>query len=252
MHAMILAAGKGTRLRPLTDAVPKPLLEVAGAPMIAFPLHLVREAGIKEVVINLHHLGDQIRSRLGDGAEYGVRITYSEEEPILDTGGAIAAAKRFLSGDTFVVLNADTVSDVPLREVIDFHRQHQAMATMVVRPDPDAARHDAIFLDASHRMHAILGHGDGGRTVRDGSANRMMYAGITVLEPRVFDYMPQGIFSITRDVFPRLLRAGEALYGYVHEGYWRVLDTLPDLAAGREELAQRGAGENFLDKVRHA
>jgi mannose-1-phosphate guanylyltransferase len=242
MRAMILAAGKGTRLRPLTDAVPKPLLEVAGGPMIAFPLRLLREAGIKEVVINLHHLGAQIRNQLGDGTAYGVRITYSEEEPILDSGGGIAAAKNFLSGDTFVVLNADTVMDVRLRAVIDFHRERQATATMVVRPDADALRHDAILLDAAQRMHAILGHHDGSQAARDGSGNRMMYAGIMVLEPRVFDYMPQGVFSITRDVFPRLLRDGEALYGYVHEGYWRVLDTLPDLAAGREELAQRGAG----------
>ena len=242
MRAMILAAGKGTRLRPLTDVVPKPLLEVAGGPMIAFPLRLVREAGIKEVVINLYHLGEQIRDRLGDGTQYGVRITYSQEDPILDSGGGIAAAKNFLSGDTFVVLNADTVMDVRLRDVIDFHRAHRATATMVVRPDPDAARHDAILLDAAHRMHAILGHDNGDHVARDGSGNRMMYAGIMVLEPRVFDYMPQGVFSITRDVFPRLLRDGEALYGYVHEGYWRVLDTLADLAAGREELAQRGVG----------
>ncbi len=245
MRAMILAAGRGTRLRPLTDAVPKPLLEVAGAPMIAFPLRLVREAGIKEVVINLHHLGDQIRNRLGDGTQYGVHITYSPEDPILDSGGGIAAAKDFLSGATFVVLNADTVMDVHLRDVIDFHRERRATATMVVRPDPDAARHDGIFLDAAHRMHALLGHDDGSQAGLPGSGNRMMYAGIMVLEPRVFDYMPRGAFSITRDVFPCLLREGEALYGYVHKGYWRVLDTLSDLAAGREELAQRGVGGEF-------
>lgn len=245
MRAMILAAGKGTRLRPLTDTVPKPLLEVAGRPMIAFPLQLVREAGIQEVVINLHHLGQQIRNRLGDGTAYGLRITYSEEDPILDTGGGIAAAKEFLGGDTFVVLNADTVMDVRLRDVIDFHRQHQAAATLVVRPDPDAARHDGILLDALYRMHTILGHDDGSDAARDGSGNRMMYAGIMVLEPRVFDYMPQGVSSITRDVLPCLLRDGEALYGYVHDGYWRVLDTLPDLAAGREELARRDARGEF-------
>ena len=104
---MILAAGKGTRLRPLTDAIPKPLIDVAGEPMIAFPLRLLRAAGIEEVVINLHHLGDQIRRTLGDGRAYGVRITYSEENPILDTGGAIAAVRRFLEHDTFVVLTQD-------------------------------------------------------------------------------------------------------------------------------------------------
>lgn len=242
MRAMILAAGKGTRLRPLTDMVPKPLLEVAGRPMIAFPLQLLRDAGIEEVVINLHHLGEQIRSRLDTGGAYGVRITYSEENPILDTGGAISAAKSFLRGETFVVLNADTAIDLRLRDAIDFHRRCDGTATMVVRPDPDAARHDAIMVDATYRIHSILGHHDGSDVAGRGTRNRMMYAGIMVLEPRVFDYMGQGVFSITRDTFPRLLAAGEPLYGYVHEGYWRVLDTPADLAAGREELAQRGVG----------
>jgi NDP-sugar pyrophosphorylase family protein len=235
---MILAAGKGTRLRPLTETVPKPLLEVAGRPMIAFPLQLLREAGIAEVVINLHHLGQQIRRRLGDGMAYDVRITYSEEDPILDTGGAIAAAREFLGSGTFVVLNADTVIKLCLRDVIDFHRQHGATATLVLRADPDATRHDAITLDAAQRMRSILGHHHGSDPVAAAPRDRMMYAGVMVLEPRVFDYMEQGVFSITRDVFPRLLAADEPLYGYVHEGYWRVLDTPADLAAGRQELAQ--------------
>src|SRR5258706_2851077 len=95
MRAMILAAGKGTRLRPLTDSIPNPLIDVAGQPMIAFPLQLLRNAGIQDVVINLHHLGEQIRSALGDGSTYGVRIRYSEEDPILDSGGGIAAAREF-------------------------------------------------------------------------------------------------------------------------------------------------------------
>ena len=144
MRAMILAAGRGNRLRPLTDSIPKPLLEVAGQPMIAFPLKLIRDAGIEEVVINVHHLGAQIRSAFGDGRSYGVRITYSEEDPILDTGGGIAAVREFLSGDTFVVLNADTFIDIRLGDVIAFHRAHEGLATMVLRPDPDAARYGLI------------------------------------------------------------------------------------------------------------
>jgi NDP-sugar pyrophosphorylase family protein len=234
---MILAAGKGTRLRPLTDSTPKPLIEVAGEPMIAFPLQLLRDAGIREVVINLHHLGEQIRERLGDNA-YGLRITYSVENPILDTGGAIAAAREFLAGGTFIVLNADFFAELDLRAVVDFHRGHGATATMVVQRDPDALWHDAVLLDAGGRMRGILGHHDP-RLAPDGPRNRCMYASIMVLEPRVFDYMPPGVYSITREVFPRMLDAGEPLYGFVHEGYWRVLDTPDDLAAGCHEIAAR-------------
>jgi len=253
MRAMILAAGKGDRLRPLTATVPKPLIEVAGVPMIAFPLKLLHDAGISEVVINLHHLGDQIRATLGDGSAYGVRITYSEENPILDTGGAIFAAREFLNGDTFVVLNADTVIDLTLHDAIAFHRQRdRAIATMVVRPDPDALRNDDIGIDAECRIRRFLGrdyppsldghgrpHGATGEPT--GPHARLMYPGVMVFEPRLFTFMHPGIYSITRDVFPRLLAAQEGVYGYVYDGFWRVLDTPHDLEAGRRELAERTA-----------
>ena len=230
---MILAAGFGTRLRPLTDTVPKPLIDVAGQPMIAFALRLLREAGIGEAVINLHHLGDQIRARLGDGRELGVRITYSHEDPILDTGGGIAAARAHLDGDRFVVLNADTFIDIRLADVIAFHVQHGALETMVVRPDSDAVRRDDVCIDAHGCLRRILGHGEPMST----ALQRCLYAGVMILEPRVFSYLDSGIFSITRDTYPRLLAAGEPLFGFVHRRYWRVLDTPADLEAGRAEIS---------------
>jgi len=234
MRAMILAAGKGTRLRPITDSTPKPLVDVAGRPMIAFAIELLRHAGIHEVVINLHHLGDKIRAALGDGSVYGVRISYSVEDPILDTGGAIEAARTFLSGGTFVVANADVVIDADLRYVIDFHRRHGATVTMVLRPDPQAERKDDIGIDAASRVRRFLGrdYGPVGTT-----GERFLFASVHVFEPRVFDYLRPGVYSITRDVYPRLLAAGEPVYGYVHRGYWRVLDTPQDLEAGRHELS---------------
>jgi NDP-sugar pyrophosphorylase family protein len=239
MRAMILAAGKGTRLRPLTESVPKPLVQVAGRPMIAFALQLLRQAGIQEVVVNLHYLGHQIRAALGDGSSYGVRLTYSEEDPILDTGGGIEAARAFLQDDTFVVVNADVVIDLRLRDVIDFHRRRSAMATLVLRPDPQAERRDDIGIDSSQHIRRFLG-----RTYEGAlpcTADRYLFASVHVFEPRVFDYMQPGVYSITRDVYPRLLAAGEPIYGYVHSGYWRVLDTPHDLTSGREELANWSA-----------
>ncbi|MBP1684366.1 MAG: putative Nucleotidyl transferase [Deltaproteobacteria bacterium] len=235
MRAMILAAGKGTRLRPLTESVPKPLVDVAGRPMIAFALQLLRQAGIQDIIINLHHLGHQIRAALGDGTRYGVQISYSEENPILDTGGAIEAARAFLQEDTFVVANADLVTDLQLRDVIAFHRSRGALATLVLRPDPQAERRDDIGIDDTQRIRRFLSRAYGGPL--PGTSERYMFASVHVFEPRVFDYMRPGVYSITRDVYPRLLAAGEPILGYVHHGYWRVLDTPHDLRAGREELA---------------
>lgn len=233
---MILAAGKGTRLRPLTESVPKPLVDVAGRPMIGFPLQLVREAGIHDVVINLHHLGHMIRDRLGDGTACGLRIQYSEEDPILDTGGGIAAARPWLNGDSFALLNADTYMDLRLDDVVAVHRRTGALATMVVRPDPEARRRDAAYVDASGRLWSLLGADAPAAPAGLAGCARMMYAGVMILEPRIFDYLPAGVYSVTRDVYPRLLAAQEPLYAYVHRGYWRVLDTHEDLAAGRQEI----------------
>jgi len=118
VKAMILAAGLGTRLRPLTLDRPKPLVDVHGRPLIAYNLLLLRRWGIVDVVINLHHQGDALRAALGDGGNFGVRIVYSAEDPLLDTGGAIKNAAALLGDDDFVVLNGDTIIDLPLDTLV--------------------------------------------------------------------------------------------------------------------------------------
>jgi NDP-sugar pyrophosphorylase family protein len=237
MRAMILAAGLGTRLRPLTLTVPKPLIEVAGRPMIHYALDLVVAAGIREVVINLHHLGHQIRAALGDGSTWGIEIHYSEEPTLLDTGGGIAAAKPWLSGEPFVVVNADVYLEGNLRELMDFHQQARAIATLWVRPDPSGERHDDVRVDPSGRVHALLGQG------RDLSYARRLpryfYASVMVCSPEIFRFLPPGVYSLTRHVLPQLLLAGEPVFACEHRGYWRVLDTPGDLEAGRREIAER-------------
>ncbi|GIW43845.1 MAG: hypothetical protein KatS3mg077_1127 [Candidatus Binatia bacterium] len=239
MRAMILAAGLGTRLRPLTEHVPKPLIEVAGRPMIAYPLELAAAAGIQEVVINLHHLGDQIQQALGSGDAYGVRIVYSFEPELLDTGGGIAAARPYLAGQPFVVLNADVYLEGDLRELIAFHERRNALISLWIRPDPLGTRKDDVRVDQLGRIHGILGH-----TSSPQFASRLpryFYASVMVCSPKIFDFLPPGAYSITRDVLPRLLLAGEPVFGLEHRGYWRVLDTHNDLALGRREIAARRA-----------
>lgn len=229
---MVLAAGFGSRLRPLTDHTPKPLVRVGAHPMIAYPLAVLRAAGIREVLVNLHHLGDQIRATLGDGAAYGLSISYSAEDPILDTGGAIQKAQRFFGGETFVVINADILIDLPLAAVIQWHRARRALATMVLRPDPHATRYGVIEVDAQARIRRFLGQP---REV-DAALTPLMFAGVHVFEPAVFDFMEPGKFGVNAVTYPRLLAAGCPLFGYAFTGYWRVVDTHAGLAEGRWDL----------------
>lgn len=233
MKAMILAAGFGSRLRPLTDRVPKPLVEVGGKPLIAYPLALARAAGIHDVVVNLHHRGAAIRAALGDGGAYGVSIRYSEEDPILDTGGGILHARRLLGDEPFVVLNSDSIIDLDLRQLIAWHAAHGAVATMVLRPDREAPRYGLIEIDRAHRVRRFLGR----PVLVDEPLTPLMFAGVHVLEPRTFDYMASGAFGITRQTYPAMLAAGCPVAGYVFDGYWRVLDTHALLAEGRYDFS---------------
>jgi len=235
---MLLAAGFGRRLRPLTDRTPKPLLLVDGKPLVAYSLALVRAAGIREVVINLHHRADQIRAALGAGAAYGVSIRYSEEDPILDTGGAIKRAQPLLGDGSFVVLNTDIICDLDLRALIAWHQKQAAVATMVLRPDRDAARYGLIEVDARSRIRRFLGR-PAAVTV---PLTPLMFAGIHVFEPAVFAHMEEGCFGINSTTYPRLLAADCPLYGFQFSGYWRVLDTHAGLAEGRWEMR---AGEHL-------
>lgn len=234
---MILAAGFGTRLRPITDTIPKPLVDVSGYPLIAYPLAVLREAGIREVLINLHHLGYKVREMLGDGAAYGLSITYSEEDPILDTGGAIKNAQAFLEGDRFVVLNGDMIIDLDLGSVVEWHATKGATATMVLRPDNSGRGYGVIEIDENGRIRRFLGRPE----IAEADLAAMMFTGVHVFEPSVFSYMEAGKFGINAETYPAMMEAGEPLFGYRFDGYWAVLDTHELLEAGRLEVSKGAA-----------
>ena len=221
MRAMILAAGFGTRLRPLTNTVPKALVPVAGRPLIEYGLLFLKSQGIEEVVINLHHLGEKIRAALGDGSIYGLRISYSPEAPILETGGGIKKAQALLDSETFVVLNCDTILDLDLSALLTTHRKHSAVATLVLRSDPAADRYGILETDTNGRIRRFLGQ----PAEVSGPLSPYMFTGCQLLEPRIFTFMPAAKpFSTTRETYPQILRAGEPLYGFIHTGPWMVVD----------------------------
>jgi NDP-sugar pyrophosphorylase family protein len=231
-RAMILAAGKGTRLAPLTHTRPKPLMEVAGRPMLVHLLEFLRAGGIDEVVMNLHHLGHRIEAAIGDGTAFGMRVRYSHEDPILDTGGGIAHAHKLLGDEPFVVANGDSLLEVPLRELLAFHRDRGGVATLALRPDPEAARYGLIEMDAADRVRRIVGLPDPAAGVGPDTVLRgFMFPGLHVLEPEIFRWMEDPPpFSITRLTYPRLLAAGRPLFGWVTSARWVNIDTPAALA----------------------
>jgi len=230
---MILAAGFGTRLRPLTNTVPKALVPVAGRPLIEYGLLFLRSRGVKEVVINLHHLGEKIRAALGDGSVYGLHITYSPEDPILETGGGIKKAQALLDGETFVVLNCDTILDLDLSALLTMHRKHSAVATLVLRPDSEAARYGILETDIGGRIRRFLGQ----PAEVSEPLSPYMFTGCQMLEPRIFTFMPtEKLFSTTRETYPQMLRVGEPLYGFIHTGPWMGVDDAEGVARATQAI----------------
>ncbi len=232
-RAMVLAAGLGIRLRPLTRDRPKALVEVGGRPMIEYALRMLAAAGAEEVVINLHHHGEKIRAALGDGATYGLRLHYSPEGRLLDSGGGILKARALLEPGAFVVANCDALLDLDLGAVWERHRRKSAVATLVLRPDPDAERYGPVDVDAEGRIRRFLGKPE---NVPE-PLERRMFCGVHVLSEAIFELMPPvGAFSITRDTYARAVAAGAALYGFEHRGYWRDLGTPESVAAATADL----------------
>jgi NDP-sugar pyrophosphorylase family protein len=248
MKAMVLAAGQGMRLRPLTEQNPKALVPVAGRAMIEYPLLLLRHYGIRDVVINLHHHGDQIVDYLGSGEKYGLQITYSKELALLGTGGGLLKAKPFLKDGAFIVINTDVLIDLSLADLITFHKNKKASATLVLRPDQLADQYGSIETDAEGRICRFLDtrisspSGAGGR--------KLMFTGVQILEPNVFDSTDFDCasekFSTTRHVYPHMLRRGEAIYGYHFKGYWQDLGTAARIRQAEEDMVHGKAKLHFL------
>ena len=242
MKAMILAAGLGARLRPLTDALPKPLLPIAGRPLIVWNLLLLRRHGITDVIINLHHLGHLIEQALGDGSPFGMRIAYSKEPVLLGTGGGLKQAEPFFGGEPFVVLNGDTLFDMDLGELTAVHRRSHAVATMAVRADPEPERWGAVELDAACHVLRITGRGKADRK----PGEKRMFAGVHLMHPRLLAAVPAGRESSIIEAYVRAIQAGETVAGCELSGYWsdigtpeRYTQAQRDVAAGLIDLESR-------------
>ena len=238
MKAMILAAGYGTRLRPLTESLPKPLLPILGAPLIVWNLLLLRQHGLTDVIINLHHLGHLIEKELGDGSRFDMRLSYSREPVVLGTGGGMKEVEPFFGGEPFLVLNGDTVLELDCQALIRFHTERGGLATMVVRDDPDVEQWGAVEVDAQQRVVSINGQGRGPASPTR-AHQRRMFAGVHVVHPRVLRDMPRGQESSIIDAYIRALAQGAMILGYEMDGYWSDVGT-PERYAKAQRDAQAG------------
>lgn len=220
---MILAAGLGTRLFPLTIDRTKPAIPFHGRPLVGYVAEYLASFGFEDIVVNLHHQPDSVRTALGDGSEFGVRIHYIEELPdILGTAGALENARSLLDSETFLVINGKIITDIDLNEAIATHRRSGALATMVLLENTKREKFTEVLTEDG----SVTGFG----SMPDPSSTGpvpLMFTGIQILEPGVFDYIPKGVYS---DIVPAFYRPaienGEKIGAHVSSGHWYEMSTI--------------------------
>ncbi len=223
MKAMILAAGLGTRLRPLTNDIPKPLLPVGGQPLIYHHLQRLKKYGITEVFINVHYHGDKIIQKVGNGDRFGMKITYSEEPEILGTGGGIKKIQTALGTEAFFVMNADILVSLDLEPLVSFHQEKGGCATLVLREEAEVNTYGVIALDPQDQIRDILGKV---RSKEERGMRRLMFTGIHIIEPKVFNFIPSGQFYSIIDAYIEMLLQDKRIAGYLMDGYWNDIGIL--------------------------
>jgi mannose-1-phosphate guanylyltransferase len=237
MKAMILAAGKGTRVRPITHTTPKPMIPILQKPVMEFLLELLKEHGFDEIMVNVSHLAEEIENYFRDGQRFGVQIAYSFEGRIEDgelIGEALGSAgglKRIQDfqpffDDTFVVLCGDALIDLDLTEAVRRHKQKGAMASLIARrvPRDEVSSYGVVVTDPEGRVLSFQE-----KPAVDEAASDMINTGIYIFEPEVLDFIPSGEpFDIGSDLFPRLVEAGAPFYALPMEFEWVDIGKVPD------------------------
>ncbi len=246
MKAMILAAGFGSRLRPLTHTLPKPLFPILNRPLLEHTIRLLKSFGIDEIVINLHHLPELITNYFGTGKKLGVHIHWSPENAILGTAGGIKKAQRFLEDDSFIVINSDVVVNLDFHQLIRYHQENDSAATLVLKPGDSPELCDPIEVDDQNR---IVHMANMSSLNTPEYTNRFTFTGIQILEPKIFSRVPTGKFyGTTSDVFPEMIEDGEKVLAYPHEGYWADIGRIESYLQVHHDLLDEITGINDLPK----
>lgn len=236
MQALILAGGKGTRLRPLTVYTPKPVVPVANRPFLLYQIENLRAAGVTEITLSLSYQPDKIEHVLGDGSDFGVNLRYVTEPSPMGTGGAYKFACGEI-GETTIVFNGDILTNLDVAAMIGFHREKQAAATLAVVPVDDISRYGVIDVGDDGEIMRFVEKplGDELASLSINTIN----AGVYILEPEICETIPAGARSFEYEVFPDILERGLPFFGFnIASSYWRDIGTPENyLAAHHDFLA---------------
>jgi NDP-sugar pyrophosphorylase family protein len=225
---MILAAGYGTRLWPLTLQRAKPAVPFLTQPLISYAVAYLRRFAIDEMIVNLHHHPESVRAAVLAQAPTDIKVHFSVEPQVLGTGGALDKVRALLSDETFVVINGKIITEINLAAAMETHREKRALATLVLRPNPDGEHFSRVEVDSSGRITKFAGIPQPLEADPAGAPDPpLMFTGIQILEPRIFQYIPRGKFShTTTEAYPRAIECGEIVAAHISAEPWYELSTL--------------------------
>ena len=210
-----MAGGEGTRLRPLTCALPKPMVKVANEPVILHAINLLKKFGITEIGVTVQYLASNIMDYFGDGSDYGVSLRYFKENNPLGTAGSVKNAQEFLN-ETFVVISGDALTDINLLEALEFHKKNKALGTLALVNVEDPLEYGIVITKKSGEIERFLEKPGWGEVFSD-----KVNTGIYILEPQVLEYIPENtFFDFSKNLFPLLMKEGQPLFGYAASCYW--------------------------------
>jgi len=227
--AMVLAAGLGTRLRPLTDLISKPMAPIVNRPVMEHIIKLLAKHGFKDIVCNLHYFPDEIKNHFRDGSKWGVNIVYSFEEELLGTAGGVKKVEDFFQGQTFLVISGDALTDINLSRAYDFHKGKKGTATLVLAKVEDTSQFGVVLIDDEKRIKGFQE-----KPLSGEAKSNLANSGIYFFEPDIFKYMPPKgqFYDFGKNLFPDLLEKDIPYYGYQHSRYWNDVGSLDEYQMG--------------------
>jgi NDP-sugar pyrophosphorylase family protein len=251
MQALILAGGKGTRLRPLTVYTPKPIVSFLNRPFLLYQIEILQRAGIENITLSLSYQPDKIEQILGDGSDYGVNLRFITEPSPMGTGGAYKFAANDIR-ETTIVLNGDILTDLDISKIVEFHKAKKADATIVLTPVENPSAYGLVETDKENRVLRFL------EKPKPEELNELtvntINAGIYILEPNILDLIPEGKnYSFEYNIFPDLLENQKAFYAYIlDKNYWRDIGNPASYLQGHHDFLNGKIGGFKLEKSNKA
>ncbi|KAB2954152.1 nucleotidyltransferase family protein [Heliorestis acidaminivorans] len=243
MKAVIMAGGLGTRLKPLTDNLPKPMVPIHGRPAMEYAVMLLKKHGITDIAVTLHYHPKMIMNYFGDGSQFGVRFSYFIEREPLGTAGSVKQAQEFLD-ETFLVISGDGITDIHLGKVIEFHNQRSSLATMALTQVDDPTQFGIVITDSDGRINRFIE-----KPKKEEIFSNTVNTGIYALEPEIFSHIPDGLYDFSKELFPTIMKKQLPFFGVPIKGYWRDIGTIDQYHQVQIDIKNGQLGNYYQEAI---